>query len=163
MCNTTSGNDAKTRIGGWGGGRSPQWGESSDEKVTLEAVQALLGVWIPSERPENVIWLGGESSASTVWCLRRRIRCNVGDEISSDRWSIYSSEKSEKPSQIDMEAACTVYSLLTLLPAVEELLASCCEIKVTNKLGIMWLIYSAVLLICTQRYSHFMIFVTRPT
>lgn len=68
------------------------------------------------EETMNVIWLRGESSASTVWCLRRRIRCNVGAEISIDRWSIYSSKKFDKPSQIDMEAGCTMFSFLTLLP-----------------------------------------------
>lgn len=60
---------------------------------------------------QNVTRLEGESSANTVWSLRSRIRCNVGDEISADRWSIYSSEKFEKLSQIDMEAD---YSVLIL-------------------------------------------------
>lgn len=64
----------------------------------------------------------GEAWASTLRCVGRRIRCNVGDEISSDRWSIYSSERFAKPSQIDMEAVSTVGWFSTLLPITGRML-----------------------------------------
>ncbi len=123
----SAGNNTEILMGG-GGFDGPLWGEGSDENVTLEAVGGLVRLDSLGET-QNVIWLGGESSASVVWCLRRRIRCSVGDEISSDRWSIYSSEKFEKPSQIDMEADCAVYSFLTFLPTVKKLLQAGTAVK----------------------------------
>lgn len=66
--------------------------------------------------------LGGEAWANTLRCVGRRIRCNVGDEISSDRWSIYSSERFAKPSQIDTEAVSTVGWFSTLLPITGRML-----------------------------------------
>lgn len=80
----------------------------------LEGEQGL----IPSER-----WrLEGEAWAGAVWRLRRRIRSNVGDESSSDRWNIYSCEAFDKPRQIDVEVACAVYFFANLLPTIGPLL-----------------------------------------
>lgn len=80
-------------------------------------------LWLPWWDP-----VSSDLTTNTVWSLRRVIRCNVGDEISADRWSIYSSEKFEKPSQINMEADCNVCSFLTWLPTVK----SC------RKLELLW-------------------------
>lgn len=140
----------------WGEGHgdwSPLWIEGiASENVTLEARQGLARFDSLAETRKVLEGLGEAWSVSTVWRLRRRIRRKVGDEIGSDRWSIYSSEKFWEPSQIDTEAGCAEH---------REAAAgcNCCEIRDGNKLGVMCLMYSAALLICTRRRSHSMIVV----
>lgn len=87
----------------------------------LEGEQGL----IPSER-----WSlegEGEAWAGSGWRLRRRIRCNVGDERSSGRWNIYSREAFDKPSQSDVEVVCVLFSFANYRAAAASW--SCREIR----------------------------------
>lgn len=83
--------------------------------------------------------LGGEAWGSTVRCLRR-IRCNVGDEISSDRWSIYPCESNWYGNCLHFEF--NHNSTANHWKATASW--NYCEIKAMNKLGMMCLIYSGV-------------------